>query len=597
MNKFEIAMVALLAALLLAVLYSQKQKFGPPAGPAPAGLSNRVDVAAGAGATQAQAAVAAPSVPRLETAETGPAAPAVPLPPERTVVVSNQSVAVTLSSWSGGITAVRLNEYRAALNKDSGPESLDFADAPALAWSGVPGLCASNDFEIAVDADGRGARVSRTVEALQLRFERTLTLGDGYLLAVTDTVSNVGSAPITLPAHTIGCGPMSVTTNRTAAQEALFLGLDTLPAYGGEGVKYWMKGGGMGCVGSKPPVLGGFYTGQAASNELPETASYRSGEAVAWVAAKNKFFVQLLAPDEASTSGCEMHARRNLAVGRSVELSAVRIAAEFPEKVIQPGQSSTLGLRYYVGPKKYAVLKALGNHQAEVMEFGRWFGWICKLLLPTLNWLYAVIPNYGVAIILLTILVRILFWPLTHKSTVDMKKMQNLQPLIAELRAKYKDKPQKLNQETMALYKEHKVNPMSGCLPMVVQIPVFFALFTVLRSAIELRFAPFLWIRDLSEQEGLFAGQGIFAMLPFVDCLNILPLIMTATTIWQQKLTPATGDQQQQKMMMLMPIFFLFLFYKMAAALVLYWTVSQLLAILQMVMQKRKSGQGKPAPA
>jgi YidC/Oxa1 family membrane protein insertase len=231
------------------------------------------------------------------------------------------------------------------------------------------------------------------------------------------------------------------------------------------------------------------------------------------------------------------------------------------------------------------------------MEFGTWFGWICKLLLPTLNWIYALIPNYGIAIIILTVLVRIVFWPVTHKSTQDMKKMAAIQPLVAQLREKYKDKPQKLNQETMALYREHKVNPMSGCLPMLIQIPVFIALFTVLRSAVELRFAPFLWIRDLSEPEGLFHGARLFQLLPLVDSLNILPLLMTATTIWQQKLTPAAGDPQQQKMMMLMPVFMLFLFYNMAAALVLYWTTSQVLSIAQILLQRRVSRPKAPSAA
>jgi YidC/Oxa1 family membrane protein insertase len=133
----------------------------------------------------------------------------------------------------------------------------------------------------------------------------------------------------------------------------------------------------------------------------------------------------------------------------------------------------------------------------------------------------------------------------------------------------------------MALYKERKVNPMAGCLPMLIQIPVFFALFTVLRSAVELRFAEFLWIRDLSEQEGLLAG-----VLPIP--LNILPLVMTLLTLYQQKLTPAVGDPQQQKIMMFMPVMFLFLFYPMPSALVLYWTTSQLIAVVQLVLQQRK---------
>ena len=153
--------------------------------------------------------------------------------------------------------------------------------------------------------------------------------------------------------------------------------------------------------------------------------------------------------------------------------------------------------------------------------------------------------------------------------------------MVNALRAKYKDNPQRQQQEIMALYKEQKVNPLGGCLPTVVQIPVFIALFVVLRSAIELRFAPFLWIKDLSQPENLLAG-----VLPVP--LNILPIFMAATMAWQQKLTPSAGDPQQQKMMMFMPLMMLFLFYQFAAGLVLYWSTNQCLMIAQQLLNQRK---------
>jgi YidC/Oxa1 family membrane protein insertase len=216
------------------------------------------------------------------------------------------------------------------------------------------------------------------------------------------------------------------------------------------------------------------------------------------------------------------------------------------------------------------------------MEFGL-FRPVCILLLNTLNGFNWVIPSYGLAIILLTGLVRLVFWPVTHKANQSMKEMQKIKPLMDELREKYKGNPQKLNQETMLLYREHKVNPLSGCLPMLIQIPVFFALYTMLRSAVELRLEKFLWIRDLSEPEALFEG-----MIPLIGSLNILPLLMTATMIWQQKLTPSMGDPQQQKMMMMMSAVMMFMFYGMPSGLLLYWTVSQCLAILQLLMHQKK---------
>jgi YidC/Oxa1 family membrane protein insertase len=238
-------------------------------------------------------------------------------------------------------------------------------------------------------------------------------------------------------------------------------------------------------------------------------------------------------------------------------------------------------MKFYVGPKKQALLWDLG--MKDVMEFGMW-RWICYPIVWVLNFFNSLIPNYGIAIILLTILVRLIFWPLTHKSTVGMKKMQELQPKMKEIQAKFKDNPQRLQQETWALYRSEKVNPMSSCLPMLVQIPVFIALFNVLRSAVELRYAPFLWIGDLSEPEGLLA-----AYLPFGG-LNILPILMAVSTALQSAFTPSTGDKNQQKMMMvIMPVMMLVMFYSFPSALSLYWFLSNLFSIVQMWCIRRKT--------
>jgi len=339
---------------------------------------------------------------------------------------------------------------------------------------------------------------------------------------------------------------------------------------------------------NKSPLMARFSRGRHASGESPESASHRTGRPVDWVAAKNKFFVQSLVP-QGGAADCALHAVRDTEAGKGVALKTVWAELLFPEVEIGPGQGWERELSYYVGPKKHSLLRTLGNHQDEVMlrawRGWGWFRWLCIAVLWTLNGLYVLIPNYGVAIILLTVIARVVLWPITHKSTQSMKEMQRIQPLVSEIRTKYKDKPQKMNQETMALYREHKVNPMAGCLPMLVQMPIFIGLFTVLRSAVELRFAGFLWIHDLSEPEGLLQG-----MIPLVGALNILPILMTATMVWQQRLTPTAGDAQQQKMMtVFMPVFMLFIMYSMPSALTLYWTTSQCLSIAQLLLQRRRT--------
>jgi YidC/Oxa1 family membrane protein insertase len=314
---------------------------------------------------------------------------------------------------------------------------------------------------------------------------------------------------------------------------------------------------------------------------------------VDWVAAKNKYFVQILHPKNGGEYA-QVYARRvvteeelaNPAYQPGMEgVEAVGAVIALPAWNLEPGEVLKTEMSYYGGPKKYAKLHKLGFHKVRVMEFGV-FRPISELLLRALNgvhrWVWP--HNYGLAIILLTIVIRIIFWPITHKSTESMKRMQEIQPLAQELREKYKDNPQKQQQELMALYKEHKVNPVGGCLPMLIQIPVFIGLFTVLRSAIELRFAPFLWIHDLSQPENLFAD-----VLPFP--FNPLPLVMAGTMFWQQKLTTggATGGEtQQQKMMAFMPLLLLFIFYRMPSGLVLYWTTNQCLMIIQQLVSKKK---------
>ncbi len=244
---------------------------------------------------------------------------------------------------------------------------------------------------------------------------------------------------------------------------------------------------------------------------------------------------------------------------------------------LAPGESKEIEYLVFYGPRDLQILKPLGKGLANAVNFG-WFDVIAKPMLSALNFLYDFIGNYGIAIILITILVKILFWPLAAKSYKSMKKMQKLQPQIAKLREKYKGDKQRMNQEIMQMYKTYKVNPMGGCLPMIVQIPVFIAFYKVLGASIELRHAPFLlWINDLSAPDRLFPDLGI----PYVGGIPVMTLLMGASMFIQQKMTPTTGDPTQAKMMMLMPIVFTFIFINFPSGLVLYWLVNNLLSIGQ----------------
>ena len=577
MNKSDITIVSLLVALLIGWMYMSRVNAPPP---------GKQPVSPALSSTNGPAS----SLPRdtaLQAApESQPSAvtqAAVVAEPEETIILTNANVRLTLSSLNGGIVSAEFLKYRAERAPDSPPLVHDFRSQPALSFRGSV-FPTNGGYRLLRNPTGNGATVTATLSD-GLTLQRALSLDDTYRVTSTDVFTNATKSAVNLPPYGLATGPMEVNDPKLRRADLAFLGLDTLPAHGGEGVHYWMKSG----LFSKSPLPPLFAAQAKDGTQMPLSVEYLSDTPVLWAAVKSRFFAQILYAGE-MTAGCSLTAWRQNEPSRNAIITAVAASVLYPAAMVDAGASEVREASYYLGPKSYSLLKALGNREDEVMDLGKWFGWIAKLMLPVLNGIHTVLPNYGIAIIALTVLVRLILWPLTVKSTQSMKKMQELQPLVTQLREKYKDKPQKMNQELMALYKEHKVNPMAGCLPMLLQLPVFIALFKVLQSAVELRFASFLWIKDLSEPEGLLAG-----VLPFSLSLNILPLVMTGLTVWQQKITPSGGDPQQQKMMMFMPLIFLFLFYNMASALVLYWTVSQALSIAQMVQQRK--GKNLPAPA
>jgi len=212
------------------------------------------------------------------------------------------------------------------------------------------------------------------------------------------------------------------------------------------------------------------------------------------------------------------------------------------------------------------------------------FKFICQALLNALNTLHGFLGNYAAAIVALTVIVKALLWPLQNKATRSARQMQALGPKMQELKDKYKDDPTKMNQELMKMYKEYGINPVGGCLPMLIQIPIFFGLFTMLRQAVELRNSSFFWIHDLSQPDTVAR----LALLGFTIPINVLPLIMAATSFWMTHLTPKSGDPTQQRMMMFTPIIFIVFCYNFAAALALYYTTQNLLTVLQLYLNRRQ---------
>ncbi len=292
-----------------------------------------------------------------------------------------------------------------------------------------------------------------------------------------------------------------------------------------------------------------------------------------WVAYQDSYFIQAVMPAE--KSGYQIVPR--VLDADTGLLQIVYLSDPFE---IEGLQEKNFKLRLYFGPKDLEQLAKAENRLTEAVDYG-WFSILAKPALYVLNWLYKYTYNYGIAIILLTVLIKIVFWPLTQKSYQSMQAMKKIQPKIAQIREKYKDDREKLNQELMGLYRTHKVNPMGGCLPMALQIPVFIALYRMLYGSVELRHQPFfLWINDLTAPDRLDLGFRI----PYLSGdpgLPVLTLLMGATMFIQQKMTPSGGDPRQEQIMLFMPVMFTFFFLNFPSGLVLYWLINNILSIAQ----------------
>lgn len=539
-----------------------------------------------------------PADRRLPVPTTSAAAFVRPDKPEELVVLTNELARYTFTSHGGGIKLVELVRYPQATGAThtahTGTNQFaslnSHAPAPVLALLGETVIQGDGMFELTRTHGGVEAKQLHTNGLVIVkRFEPS----SNYLLRATVELQNTGTQALILPRHEVVIGtatPMDAEDDGTYVNVLWYNGSKTEQIGGA-----WFENRVLGCFPGTPRQV------------------YRGGATdVFWAAANNRFFalaimptepahelvavpVTLPPPDATSQQERKSTARSNV---------GYQAALVNPEMTLAPGQTVTLHYQLFAGPKEYRMLARIGaafnNNLQAIMGFervlgGRFTAFFAKLLLVSMNGLHDLLRlGYGWLIIIITFIIKVLFWPLTQASMRSMRRMQELQPQIKALQEKYKDDPPKLNRKMMEFWKENKINPFGGCLPMLLQMPVFIGFYVMIQSAIELRGARFLWVRDLSKPDTLFLIPGL-NFLPFISTpdglpFNLLPLLMGATMLWQSHMTPATpgADPMQQKLMRWMPLFFLLFLYNFSAGLTLYWTVQNLLSIAQMKLTKPK---------
>ncbi len=487
------------------------------------------------------------------------------------ILQANGYMKVRLDPAAGGISNISLLEYQ-KMTEDG---VVEVASGPVPYLSLVHGdqLLRGETVEV-LDTSSSHAVFERRYDKPNVKLTETWRLVPDlpYLIEYAVSIENTGDTDVHLQTFRIACGAM--TQEKT-------------PGVGKAGTAGLVEL----AVAIKPPDerRPDSYDPKKIGKLSVEQRRELAVTPAAWAAVHNKYFVLHCEPAEGSFRGVIPGRIEGSGVEEQNE-SPLYAVAPLSRATLPPGTVRDLTFRGYGGPKKLALLKDMGNDLKTLMRLDlflffhpRWMGHVTSGILwalVELNDFFNSKWGYGYAIMVITFVIKMLFWPLTHTSTISMQRMQMLQPQLKELKQQYKDQPQKMQQKTMELYKQNKVNPLGGCLPILLQIPVFFALFNTFRSAIELRQASFLWVSDLSLPDTL-------PFMPFGFPLRPLALLMGATMLLQQMTTPTSGDPQQKKMMMFMTLFFVFIFYTMPAGLTLYWSVNQILAIIQNMISRR----------
>ncbi|MEX2381064.1 MAG: membrane protein insertase YidC [Opitutales bacterium] len=489
---------------------------------------------------------------------------------EELVALENEHFRVVFTNLGGAIRHVELKRYP---DEKGSEEPYIFNEdhfSPALALMDFPGADAQSLYRLVESA------ADRVVYALtlneQLELHRTYTIfrdvSNGSPAAHTvrheTRFVNTGEQDLLVDPFGVNLGTAVPVDER---DQGLYLNFGH---YDGDKARFVRRG----------DFLGGGIMDWIGLRTRPPVPVITGDHRIVWASVKNQFFTGILTPDEATRGFVARPVTLPMIEGELTERVGVTGTVQFDLSRLNAGEERVVGMDYYVGPKEYRRIERLEQEQDLVMQFG-FFGFLSKILLVMMTGIYSFIPNYGLAIITTTVIIKTLLLPLTAKAAYSSKRMMKIQEPMKEVREKYKDNPQKMQQETMKLFRENKVNPLGGCLPILIQLPIFFALFRMLQSASELRFGEFLWVQDLSAPDTVATIMG----LP----INILPVLMGVTMFIQMKMMPtATANPMQQKVFMFMPPVITLVLYNFSSGLTLYWTVNNLLTILQQQYINRK---------
>ncbi|MDP2137029.1 MAG: membrane protein insertase YidC [Candidatus Didemnitutus sp.] len=566
-KKNTVIGVLLIIAAMAAFYYSAK--IAPQPQPRPA-----IETApATSPIARNQAPVGGPASSPHDAALTAPARDTAPA---EFVTVANEFISVKFTNAGGAIDSIALLKH-AAVKGDDKPYVLNALHAaPALSLVDFPGA----------DQDARYQLVSRTSTEVvyraraneQLEITRRYTLlgngnGDPYQIRHETTFRNLANQPLPLPRGAINIGTAAPVN---AEDFGLYLN-----------VGYW-DGEDFEHVERSKLEGGGFLSGFGFGSKVDLPFIDRPA-AIMWASVKNQFFASILTPDEPGTgmriARVKVYPQAPVEDKRAYGVSGI---AYFEVKPLAANSSTTWGATYFAGPKEYTRLSNTENFKHDedkAMQFG-FFGWFAKLLITIMSKVHSWIGGdslkwgWGWSIVITTLCLKIFFVPFTLAASRSSKRMAKLAPMLTEIRAKHKDSPQKAQEAMMRLYKDYKVNPLGGCIPVLITIPFFIGFFSMLQSTSELRFAAFLWASDLS------APDTIARILGFP--LNIMPLLMGGTMIVQMRLTPMPStDNMQATMFKIMPWIFTLFCYNFSCALALYSTVNGLFTIGQQMFINR----------